>query len=102
MQSLGSACAYGRRYTTKDLLNIVTTGEDDDAAATSQKVAAPDEPAGFSNWADDMSSAAQEGGAVFNPAWAASKSDFTTYALKHRRALTEGWKATVKKAGHRG
>jgi hypothetical protein len=102
VQALGSACAYGRRYTTKDLLNIVTTGEDDDAHATAQKVATPDEPEGFTNWADDMGAVAQEGGIAFTKAWDASKKDFTTYALKYRRALTEGWKATVKKAGHRG
>lgn len=30
IQGLGSTISYGRRYTTKDLLGIVTRGEDDD------------------------------------------------------------------------
>ena len=98
VQALGSALSYGRRYTTMDLLNIVSRFEDDDGRGTSQKVEVPDPPNGFEAWADDMTAAAQEGGRVFNPAWEKSKEEYTKYALKYRRTVTEGWKATVKNA----
>jgi hypothetical protein len=35
IQALGSSNSYGRRYTTKDLLNIVTKEEDDDGKKSS-------------------------------------------------------------------
>ena len=97
VQALGSACAYGRRYTTKDLLNIVTTDEDDDGKATSQKAAVPDAPEGFQAWADDMTSVSDEGTQALTKAWNASRADLKDYAIKHRRSLTEGWKATAKR-----
>jgi hypothetical protein len=37
IQGLGSANAYGRRYTTIDLLNIVCEGQDDDGQAAGQR-----------------------------------------------------------------
>ena len=40
VSTLGSSNSYGRRYTTKDLLNIVTKEEDDDG----KKSSAPAEP----------------------------------------------------------
>jgi hypothetical protein len=41
VQSLGSAMAYGRRYTTLDLLNIVSRGEDDDGAKAARPMQPP-------------------------------------------------------------
>jgi hypothetical protein len=37
VQALGSTVSYGRRYTTKDLLCIVTRGEDDDARRSASR-----------------------------------------------------------------
>jgi hypothetical protein len=102
VQALGSACAYGRRYTTKDLLNIVTTGEDDDGNASSQKKAVPDAPAGFADWADDMASTAMEGHVKLAATFEASKPEFKDYVNKYRVALKEGWKAAARKAAQRG
>lgn len=38
VQSVGSTISYGKRYTACPLLNIVTEGEDDDGAASGNKV----------------------------------------------------------------
>jgi hypothetical protein len=99
--AVGSAATYGMRYLLKMIFNVAVGEDDDDGnRANGQKAAAaPDAPEGFQSWADDMSTAAQDGGRVFNPAWEQSKPAFKEYALRHRRSLTEGWKATVKKAG---
>ena len=96
----GSALSYAMRYLLKMIFNVAVGEDDDDGNAAGQKKAEkiPDPPEGFESWADDMTSAAQEGTTVFTPAWEKSKEDFTKYALKYRRALTEGWKATVKAA----
>jgi hypothetical protein len=99
--AVGSAASYGMRYLLKMIFNVAVGDDDDDGNKAAQKttVVVPDEPAGFTSWADDMTAAAQEGAAAFNPAWNQSKPEFTKYALTHRRALTEGWKATVAKIG---
>jgi hypothetical protein len=98
IQALGSALSYGRRYTTLDLLNIVSRYQDDDGKATSPKAPViPDEPDGFALWADDMTSVSDEGTAALTKAWNASRADHKDYAVKYRRALTEGWKATAKR-----
>lgn len=34
LQAIGSASSYGKRYLTKDIWNIITDGEDDDATST--------------------------------------------------------------------
>jgi hypothetical protein len=60
IQALGSAVSYGRRYTTKDLLNIVTTDEDDDGARSEKFKQAPD-PDGYDNWKLEMEAVAVEG-----------------------------------------
>lgn len=60
IQALGSAVSYGRRYTTKDLLCIVTRKEDDDAAKSEKYKQAPD-PDGYDNWKADMEAVAGEG-----------------------------------------
>jgi hypothetical protein len=60
------------------------------------RFAVPDEPAGFSNWADDMTAAAQEGTATFTPAWDASKPDGSPRKLLDTTLLNSlGWKPRI-------
>lgn len=68
VQALGSAVSYGHRYTTKDLLNITSRGEDDDAEGSAPKKA-PEAPAGYQDWLDDLTAAADEGWEAFKGAW---------------------------------
>ena len=56
IQSMGSTLSYGRRYTTLDLLNIVTKQADDDGAdhsAAAQR---------YANWLLDLETVAKEQG----------------------------------------
>lgn len=100
IQGLGSAVTYGRRYVTKDLLNITTREYEDDGRATS-KIGAPDvkEPAGFRDWWLDMEIVADEGFARLSAAWESSKPEFRTHALATNKAGINALKAksrTVK------
>lgn len=67
IQSFGSTVAYGRRYTTKDLLCIVTRGEDDDADTSNLS----ESPEGFADWFADLRSAAETGVRALEEMWAA-------------------------------
>lgn len=96
--AVGSAMSYGMRYLLKMAFNVAVGEEDDDGNRAAQKTSTvvPDEPAGFMSWADDMAAVADEGNVKLTEAWNASKPEFRDYALKHRRALTEGWKKRAK------
>lgn len=100
IQALGSSNSYGRRYTTKDLLNIVTKEEDDDG----KKAGAPVEPKGYADWLAHMVKLV-DGGCnrlALNAAWESSDPTFTRYLTSVDRALVEDWKKkanAVTKAG---
>lgn len=68
VQALGSATSYGRRYTTNDLLNIVTRGEDDDAKRTA-RLGAPPEPEGYADWLVALDEKTAEGLAALQAMW---------------------------------
>jgi len=71
IQGLGSAISYGRRYTTNDLLNIVTRGQDDNGRAAG-KPPKP-EPDGFTDWLLNLEATADNGLAALEETWRASK-----------------------------
>lgn len=79
IQALGSTGTYGRRYTTNDLLCIVTRGEDDDARRSGK----PAPPDGYGDWLEEMSKVADEGLQRLEKTWADSKAAFQQYAAKH-------------------
>lgn len=76
IQGLGSAVTYGRRYVTKDLLNITTREQDDDG----RKAGKPEPPSGYQDWLDDMTAVADEGVDPLEKAWKASKREYRSYA----------------------
>jgi hypothetical protein len=94
IQSLGSARSYGQRYTTIALLNIATSGEDDDGRATSNK-GAPAPPAGYDEWWLDMEGVAHEGFPRLEAAWNRSAGAFKNYVTKNNR---DAWEALKTKA----
>lgn len=100
IQGLGSAISYGRRYTTNDLLNIVTRGEDRDGLNAPQpKQPKPtNAPPGFDDWLLDIKLAAEDGTKALGQAWNTSKPDFRK-ALG-QRGLDE-LKATAAQADER-
>lgn len=104
IQALGSSVSYGRRYTTKDLLNIVTKGEDDDG----KKSSAPAEPdgqvewidaagkrqVGYAQWIDLMDAFVLEGATRkhLDEKWYAAPEAFRKYIATVDRSHVEGWK----------
>lgn len=69
IQALASAVSYGKRYTTKDLLCIVTRGEDDDARRAGNGKTNGEIPAGFEQWWDDFQAVADNGTVALEKAW---------------------------------
>ena len=90
IQALGSAVAYGKRYTTKDLLCIVTR-EDDDGERTGK----PEPPEGFDNWWLDMELQAEEGIAALSAAWSTSRKDYQRHTQAH---FSKAWAVLKAKA----
>ena len=104
IQSMGSTVSYGRRYTTLDLLNIATRGQDDDG----QKSGRPQAPEGYDDWLADIACVADEGTARFSATWDKSKVEYRNFLVQHERPKWEELKrkaatvtAEAKKAGPR-
>jgi hypothetical protein len=93
IQALGSSNHYGRRYTTKDLLNIVTRHGDDDGEKSEPRKAV-EAPEGFDDWLGDMD-ALVVGGAdwkAYSEAWNGSKESFRLHLAKTNKVRIEAWK----------
>ncbi len=97
IQGLGSAVSYGRRYTTIDLLNITTRGQDDDG----QKAGRAKAPDGFDEWLQSLEVAAKGGVTTLNAAWACSDNVFKNFVLvKDWEAIKKVAKDADKAATH--
>lgn len=92
IQGLGSAMSYGRRYTTNDLLNIVTRKQDDDG-----KKAGPTAPDDYDEWITDLTAVADNGLPELQKLWARSAKDLKEYMAKHDAALWTKLKAKAAK-----
>lgn len=95
IQALGSSNSYGRRYTTKDLLNIVTKTEDDDGKKAGQTTA----PDGYQDWVDTMDEFVL-GGCTrkqLEDKWNDAPESFRKFMAKTDLAHVEGWKKAAKK-----
>lgn len=91
IQALGSSVSYGKRYTTKDLLCIVTREEDDDGGK-SEQLKAGDAPAGYDDWQLNMEAVADEGWPELSKAFGRSAP-----AFRNRATRTDGrWWNKVK------
>lgn len=109
IQALGSSNSYGRRYTTKDLLNIVTKEEDDDG----KKSSAPGEPdgkvewkdaagtrqVGFAEWVDLMDAVVLSGCTKkeLDQMWYAAPEAFRKHMAKNELDHVNGWKKKAAK-----
>jgi hypothetical protein len=96
VQAIGSAVTYGRRYTTKDLLNIVTRGQDDDA----KRAARAPEPDGYNDWLQTLSAKANEGMKALQAMWtvAGQDADLKKFAMHLIKTEPETWKNLKAKA----
>lgn len=95
VQAFGSAIEYGRRYTTTDLLNIVTRGGDDDG----RKAGQPAAPEGFDDWWVDLTTTAEDGTAVLKAAWDQSPVEFKRHVAKTNPKSWEDLKRKAAKVG---
>lgn len=100
IQALGSAQAYGQRYTSRALLNLASRASDDDGHATGPKPK-PEKPApaGYDKWLDDMQAVADEGDAAFEKAWGASTAEHRKYLAETAPKLLAGMRTKARKAG---
>jgi hypothetical protein len=89
IQDQGSTISYGKRYTTCDLLNIITRGLDNDGQGK------PKEPEGFEDWWLSMTAVADNGFSELQEAFSKSKREYKEWATNHKR--TE-WSALKQKA----
>lgn len=97
IQALGSSNSYGRRYTTKDLLNIVTKQEDDDGKkGGGRDVVAPE---GFEDWFLDIDAMVAAGCTwkEWAESWNKSPEPFRVHLAKTNNAKIEAWKKAAKK-----
>lgn len=96
IQALGSSNHYGRRYTTNDLLCIVTRGADDNGDKSGRE----EPPDGYDERWTDLVATAQEGTAALDRAWTdlgktKPGRDFKAYTVNQNR---EKWNALKAKA----
>lgn len=98
IQALGSSESYGKRYTTKDLLCIVTRGADDDGAK-SETGKQPEAPDGYDAWLATLEAVASNGMAEFAAAWGKSKQEYRAYLSKTAPKLQARIKEKAAKAG---
>lgn len=100
IQSMGSTVSYGRRYTTIDLLNIVTRGVDNDGQ-TAGRPAPPDKAEGgtmtYAEWVEKLEAQAEKGQKAFEPAWESSDAHFKTYMANHDKEKKKQLMATAAK-----
>lgn len=92
IQDQGSTVSYGKRYTTCDLLNIITRGQDNDGQG--DKPVGPD---GFDAWWRDMEATAGSGAASLEAAWGQSRKEFKQFTLNSRKREWAELKAKAAK-----
>lgn len=98
IQALGSTVAYGKRYTVKDLLCIVTRGEDDDGS-TSEQHKAPAEPDGYAMFVRQLEAAAVGGNKSLFAVWNKADAKLRSYMTKYQASKWAAVKAVAEKVG---
>jgi hypothetical protein len=99
IQAQGSANQYSRRYTTKDLLNIVTKEEDDDGQKAGA-VKKPERavPAGFDDWLLDLEATSETGTAALQDMWTKSANECRRHLMATDKPKWDALKKRAEKA----
>lgn len=96
VQSQGSTISYGKRYTTCDLLNIITRGLDRDGQGSEK----PQTPDGYDAWWAALVVVADNGFAELESTFKNAKPDFKAFTLnKNKDAWAELKRIASKKGG---
>lgn len=101
IQALASTVSYGKRYTAKDLLCIVTKREDDDAQTSEppRRTSKPT-PAGYDQWLEKLQDASMEGQAAFAKMWGdPSTASHRKYLMDTAPKMLASIKTAAAKAG---
>jgi len=83
MQALGSAITYARRYGLSAMVGVAPEDDDGNAAVATETKAAPakaTKPAGYDEWALDITAAAENGLDALRDAWKGSKAEYRNHA----------------------
>lgn len=99
IQSMGSTVSYGRRYTTCDLLNITTRGQDDDGASGG-RMPSPD---GFDAWFAALEGIVDDGPNKLQETFSKATAAFKNFTVQHRKTEWDEMKrrAQAAQAGKR-
>lgn len=92
IQDQGSTISYGKRYTTEDLLNIITRGVDNDGQQKFQ------EPEGYALWWDALSGLADSGIEELTKTFSSSDRVFKEFTLNRNKEAWAVLKQTATKA----
>lgn len=90
IQDQGSTVSYGKRYTTEDLLNIITRGRDNDGQPTK-----PEAPKGYDLWWTALEGTATAGFAELERTFGSSPKEFKEHTLNRNK---DAWAALKKSA----
>ncbi len=94
IQDQGATISYGKRYTTSDLLNIITRGMDNDGHGK------PQGPDGYDAWWAALEVVADNGFRELEETFKNSKPDFKAFTLnKNKEAWAELKRIATKKGG---
>jgi hypothetical protein len=91
IQAVGSTTTYLQRYSLMALLGLAAKDMDNDGKHGG-KTDQPEEPEGFSAWADDLEAVAEEGSARLQETWKKSPDAFRRYTVK----FEDDWWARLK------
>ena len=81
-QGRGSIISYGHRYTSRDLLNLVTKGEDTDGAVSEPEPLLPTLP-GFAEWFRELEVASRDGMPSLERLWSTAPAEFRPLVTAH-------------------
>jgi hypothetical protein len=83
IQAHGSTMSYGRRYTTLDVLGIVTRDADDDG----ETATIPEPPAGYAEWVHDLECSSDDGLEALQRAWSQSKPEYRRFRTQYQPSM---------------
>lgn len=92
IQDQGSTISYGKRYTTEDLLNIITRGVDNDGQQKHQ------EPDGYAMWWAALTALAESGIEELTKTFSGSEKAFKEFTLNRNKEAWAALKQTATKA----
>jgi hypothetical protein len=100
IQALGSAQAYGQRYTSRALLNLASRASDDDGHATGPKPK-PEKPApdGYDPWLGVLQGIAEDGDSAFEKAWGDSRLEYRKHLIETAPKLLAAMRTKARKVG---